>query len=984
MASRQQLFVEESDDDSINTNTTAGSEQDDEKDYPVERILAEEKNDEGRQFYLVKWEGYPLHRASWEPRENFTDPGTLNEWTKTKQEAANGGEPLFDVDDWYEAVENAEDAKERKKKLRNAKRRRRGETIPTAILPPETNSDSDEPLPTTEAPKRTIVNDTSLKRKGVTTIVTSPKKKPTTEVNDADERPSRSSSFNSLFHDPNEWSTRSGQTPTSHATIPSVDLGKAKSQSSVVRPKNAGPVTTAAFTNSTAAPKTTATVPQKVVRKAAPSGVGTAKRSKNVFGANWQAPKKRKERQRVSGQTPKDSTDPKFRNLSTQNRYQNYSKNEPAPDINALTMIDPKTGRAQPPKAAPTPMTAPLRPPPAAVMPDAPARGPTNIHSAYGRRTPPRQVLVRSRSRSPPEPEPKPAVPEAPAAASKPQQDGFGKTSTSTRGPPAKQIVCRYWRMGTCQRTAATCKYAHESLTKKVTCNYWLRGCCKFTAEQCSFAHYDTGVHAGEPGTFLQSGHQSSDSRMSHVDQTLPTPSRPVPPSESGPQASEPSLAHQPLAESAPNRTIHPPADQPPNPPRSPPRDPRLRSRLSVVTDDTGQPLTQHQLQSATEKPASAEEAVLTKPSAQDSAIFQSPSELDHAFNVVDSTSDAMVLDTMSDAVVDDFQPSNPDRELHMANAAIQNLNLLPLISLPKDRMIENVFVQVPSGREVEMRVLTRKLKEFHRKVYTSHTPGHWDVFCRMKGDRLIVVHPHELFLSSLPGLSKLLQKGDEVTVFSVGVQRKHCWREDREDSYEALRLFPHGRMIFITDDVFVYYPEKATQIILNFNKVARSKPEGTESSKIGARPGIKQWLRTLIEKKYQEEGPDCAADARDYRYLQCWDALCQLCPIEEEDILNYPDHEVPKEDSFLWSICEEELPSIKGKWESGDEEGTTDYLINLFAGEAVDAAWVYRRFLVIYQRPEFEEVKEPPKAQQWMQQYSQIFVQTPDQMLQK
>lgn len=53
----------------------------------------------------------------------------------------------------------------------------------------------------------------------------------------------------------------------------------------------------------------------------------------------------RKSRQRASGNTQKDSTDPRFRYLSTQWKYQKYgAQNEPAPDLTALKFVDPKTG----------------------------------------------------------------------------------------------------------------------------------------------------------------------------------------------------------------------------------------------------------------------------------------------------------------------------------------------------------------------------------------------------------------------------------------------------------------------------------------------------------------------------------------------------------------------------------------------------------------------------------------------------------------
>ena len=59
---------DKSDEDSISLTSTILSEPKDE--YPVEAILAEEKF-KGITKYLVKWEGYPENRCTWETRSNF-------------------------------------------------------------------------------------------------------------------------------------------------------------------------------------------------------------------------------------------------------------------------------------------------------------------------------------------------------------------------------------------------------------------------------------------------------------------------------------------------------------------------------------------------------------------------------------------------------------------------------------------------------------------------------------------------------------------------------------------------------------------------------------------------------------------------------------------------------------------------------------------------------------------------------------------------
>jgi hypothetical protein len=44
--------------------------------YNVEMILKHQRRGQSYQ-YLIKWEGYPISEASWEPEEAFSDDGNL-------------------------------------------------------------------------------------------------------------------------------------------------------------------------------------------------------------------------------------------------------------------------------------------------------------------------------------------------------------------------------------------------------------------------------------------------------------------------------------------------------------------------------------------------------------------------------------------------------------------------------------------------------------------------------------------------------------------------------------------------------------------------------------------------------------------------------------------------------------------------------------------------------------------------------------------
>ncbi|KAI5207835.1 hypothetical protein E4T39_01704 [Aureobasidium subglaciale] len=124
------IFDKYDDSDSVNTDSTAESEA--KAEYSVEKILAE-KNDEGYPQYLVKWEGYHLHRATWEPVESFVDPDSLENWERLKRDIKAGKAKPFRVSKFEDALEREEKEREKRHAKREGKRRKKAllHTSPT-------------------------------------------------------------------------------------------------------------------------------------------------------------------------------------------------------------------------------------------------------------------------------------------------------------------------------------------------------------------------------------------------------------------------------------------------------------------------------------------------------------------------------------------------------------------------------------------------------------------------------------------------------------------------------------------------------------------------------------------------------------------------------------------------------------------------------------------------------------------------------------
>jgi hypothetical protein len=69
-------------------------------------------------------------------------------------------------------------------------------------------------------------------------------------------------------------------------------------------------------------------------------------------------------------------------------------------------------------------------------------------------------------------------------------------------------------------------------------------------------------------------------------------------------------------------------------------------------------------------------------------------------------------------------------------------------------------------------------------------------------------------------------------------------------DVWQCIHLFPHGSLIMITDDLFVYQPIDTWKVVKAFlsTRLLRKLPEGATTHKLVARPNVIPWLHELVE----------------------------------------------------------------------------------------------------------------------------------------
>lgn len=481
-------FEEEaaSDEDSISVTSTKPS--DEEAEYNVEKIIAEDRDEEtGAVNYLVKWEGYPLHLSTWEPPENLISAQILPNWEQEKEEIRSGIRQPFDVDEYYEAQELQIEEKSQRHQRRVAKRRRlgmpsRSGSVSNGSARDIETQDAAEDQPQ-DAPRKRVKT-VIPKRKGVAAKVKKSSNRQATTASSSEDSSDdgHSSGENSLLE---ESMNRQKVRPAGRQTATPITAPRRTASASAASPankvvkkaipaqKSVSARKSAASSSSLQRRATEGSLPSSSARKSAPSSASVVlpsatapkrlpvlptdtpnrKPPSNVsFNFN---PKPAPRTRKVSESDPRHQ---RYATLSEQNRFHKHAAREAAPDVSQLRTFNPATGRFEDPDTT-TPRVS--------TSTSRSVSGPSTnaIPSVFGRREAPAAARERSRS-------PSPAREHTISASTDDNVSRYYK-------------VCWDWRNGVCSKPEGFCAFAHHY----ITCPYWKNGGCKLTEKECKFDH---------------------------------------------------------------------------------------------------------------------------------------------------------------------------------------------------------------------------------------------------------------------------------------------------------------------------------------------------------------------------------------------------------------------------------------------------------------------------------------------------------------
>lgn len=358
--------------------TSSAEDNDSNQEWEVDDVIAvddeyrgENGNVETR--FLVRWTGYQLGDATWEPEDHLGSE-LLEQWQERKARQARGEEPEFEVQAWLDDRKALDQAKLERHRRRNAKRRKLGLELTEPIEDEEDDFD-----PVLDAPQESESSDEAVEEDTIIDKVNEvlPSSTPTTVIKPL-RRPGifkglpPQASVRPKKETPREETRRSGSTSRpatavhDSATRPAHPQPQPQPQPQLSRPQNRLPSATgyqgtarkSSSTNTTGAP--TASL-QSSSSLAAKFGGGkkilTAKRSVkpapgvgNVFTSGTI----RKRRQKLGEAMVDPSKEPKAfqrQRIVRKAELQSRSKADAAvPDISLLkkVLFDPSQG--PPPK----------------------------------------------------------------------------------------------------------------------------------------------------------------------------------------------------------------------------------------------------------------------------------------------------------------------------------------------------------------------------------------------------------------------------------------------------------------------------------------------------------------------------------------------------------------------------------------------------------------------------------------------------------
>ncbi|GAB7340807.1 hypothetical protein MBLNU457_7174t1 [Dothideomycetes sp. NU457] len=918
------LFVgdEPSQDSDDNISLTSTVPEEEQVFYHVEEILCEgERELDGAPMWLVKWSGYPLTQATFEPRENFTSSSTIEEW-EIKRKAIDGGkEPAFDLDQWVQDVEAEKRATAERKRKRQEKRR---------ALQANAAGLRKRPSSSNRTPRKGLATKRIRKESD----------EPSDDLGPAERRrklTNTSSALPAISENNDDGNTSSNKVrePARQVTVidppprPSSATAKATERSVAANPVSSnqsigtsGPSTGPSQRPAPMAPMrrpASASSNYTMFGGKAPT-TATAKRSSNSASTNQKVTvmtndpsARRKSATRTAG--PGASTG--YRNLQHQHRARKRNQEEQAPNFDDLRTFNPGERR-----------TAVNR------LPAESDAGNLATDSAQGTVTP-NTVIANTVIPSTVTPNPATAsTTKEPSARNTPPTDTISKpppmplTTSSTgaiastsaaKGPLIRKRSNSQLNVGNLSLNATESRstaMAQDAIESGDTFPTRAPMATMVSSTRSTQTQGGPALEPSQPKTQLTMT-QHVEAQPSGVQLRVDTPGDGIPDGFmdiDDIDDDEPGLFHD-TSTSTPgvvSTTQSIPLPQPADEPSLPPAQPSLPS--------------------------------------EPSRSLSLPLPASHTPRVPTSGSDEEVF--MNEMIV------------KLCEAQLQ-LKSERLFTGSKGMVFDKVVcLMFPPSQVAEITLITRYLQAIGATVVNPEIPGSWRAYIRkirdMSKSGVILYHPSIFNYHQMYNFRHTLLNG-YINHFQLGIDAALQDHPQAKTVYSCIRLFPHGDLVLLPDDLLFHEPAKALQIVQAFYANLKLKPIGGRNARLVFRPGVREVLAKLKLREDEQA-----------TRIELWRTIEEM--YKKFERMKFPGSMQPKHVNIV-SQPIQFAPKYAALWEE-DQAKATNWLVDWFAGWCLSQRERFRRFHIIASDDKGET------ANRWLRHYQHVVVSSPEKYL--
>ncbi|KAJ4348735.1 uncharacterized protein N0V89_010113 [Didymosphaeria variabile] len=285
-----------------------------------------------------------------------------------------------------------------------------------------------------------------------------------------------------------------------------------------------------------------------------------------------------------------------------------------------------------------------------------------------------------------------------------------------------------------------------------------------------------------------------------------------------------------------------------------------------------------------------------------------------------------------------------------------------------------------PNEHLEELALIERWLAMHSVNIFSSLHMGlsaAWDTFKQLildGGSGIIIAAPDFEGYASLPGFGDVLR--GTVRLWSVGTQGgigHSIWdpKASSETHSDRFAIFPHGGIIYITDDVFEKRPQLALSIFEQFfTKIEAGRKvdsnvipgmyinDGLLLWRVGARPELVKWIGDICmnhQAEIEEGDPDYLSLEKLYVLLQ--DSGC----CEPDGTFDHPEDNRRLDFFPIISMRQSLAEDIGLYYEArtrSQHEANTD-MAHHYSGLVVIERRNYRHYFVVHTNPEMVDWKE-------------------------